>query len=135
MLLFTTSLTFVAFARFRPIEPLFAPVMPVVSTTTNHVAVGAVPDGLTALIVGAVPPVFVLAIEKLAAATLLTGSEYVTVQLNGPEFTIALAPVTVTSFTESDALVTSGISAGDKVVTLGVQKLDAGQKVRALERR
>ena len=48
---------------------------------------------------------------------------------------LVLAPVTVTSFTESDALVTSGINAGDKVVTLGVQKLDAGQKVRALERR
>ena len=31
------------------------------------------------------------------------------------------------------ALVTSGVSDGDRVVTLGVQKLDAGEKVRAVE--
>jgi RND family efflux transporter MFP subunit len=48
---------------------------------------------------------------------------------------LTLQPVTVASFTENDALVTSGINTGDKVVTLGVQKLDAGQKVRAREAR
>jgi RND family efflux transporter MFP subunit len=44
-------------------------------------------------------------------------------------------PVTVTSFTEDTAVVTSGVSAGDKVVTLGVQKLEAGLKVRTVELR
>jgi multidrug efflux pump subunit AcrA (membrane-fusion protein) len=44
-------------------------------------------------------------------------------------------PVTVTSFGEATAVVTSGISEGDKVVTLGVQKLEAGLKVRTVELR
>jgi RND family efflux transporter MFP subunit len=42
-------------------------------------------------------------------------------------------PVTIASFNEDSALVTSGIQAGDKVVTLGVQKLEAGLKVRTIE--
>jgi RND family efflux transporter MFP subunit len=42
-------------------------------------------------------------------------------------------PVTVTSFTENAALVTSGIDDGDRIVTLGVQKLQAGLKVRTIE--
>ena len=33
------------------------------------------------------------------------------------------------------AVVTSGVSEGDKVVTLGVQKLEAGLKVRTVELR
>ena len=44
-------------------------------------------------------------------------------------------PVTVASFNESTALVISGISDGDKVVTLGVQKLEAGLKVRTIDLR
>jgi RND family efflux transporter MFP subunit len=44
-------------------------------------------------------------------------------------------PVTVTSFNEDTAIVTSGIHDGDKVVTLGVQKLEAGLKVRTVELR
>jgi RND family efflux transporter MFP subunit len=46
---------------------------------------------------------------------------------------LVLRPVTVASFSENVALVTSGISDGDQVVTLGVQKLEAGLKVRAVE--
>jgi RND family efflux transporter MFP subunit len=42
-------------------------------------------------------------------------------------------PVTVAWFSESSAAVTSGIGEGDKVVTLGVQKLEAGLKVRTVE--
>src|SRR4051794_6111383 len=44
-------------------------------------------------------------------------------------------PVTVTSFGEDTAVVTSGLSEGDKVVTLGVQKLEAGLKVRTVDLR
>jgi RND family efflux transporter MFP subunit len=47
--------------------------------------------------------------------------------------TLAVRPVTVASFTEDAALVTSGIGDGDKIVTLGVQKLEAGLKVRTVE--
>ena len=41
----------------------------------------------------------------------------------------------MTSFNEDSAIVTSGIQDGDKVVTLGVQKLEAGLKVRTIELR
>jgi len=40
--------------------------------------------------------------------------------------------VTVSSFNEVVALVTSGLEDGDEIVTLGVQMLQAGQKVRAI---
>jgi len=42
-------------------------------------------------------------------------------------------PVTVASFGHDAAIVTSGLDEGDKVVTLGVQKLEAGLKVRTVE--
>lgn len=45
---------------------------------------------------------------------------------------LVLRPVKVASYTEDAALVTSGLGEGDKVVTLGVQKLEAGLKVRTL---
>ena len=41
-------------------------------------------------------------------------------------------PVTVASFTDVAALVTSGLENGDEIVTLGVHMLEAGQKVRAV---
>jgi hypothetical protein len=41
--------------------------------------------------------------------------------------------VTVASFGEDAATITSGVNEGDKVVTLGVQKLEAGLKVRTVE--
>jgi RND family efflux transporter MFP subunit len=44
--------------------------------------------------------------------------------------TLALQPVTIAAFNTDSALVTSGVENGDRVVTLGVQKLEAGQKVR-----
>jgi RND family efflux transporter MFP subunit len=45
---------------------------------------------------------------------------------------LELRPVAVASFTENAALVTSGLSDGDKVVILGVQKLEAGLTVRTV---
>ena len=44
-------------------------------------------------------------------------------------------PVTVTSFTGDDALITGGINNGERVVTLGVQTLEAGLRVRTIEAR
>jgi RND family efflux transporter MFP subunit len=41
-------------------------------------------------------------------------------------------PVTVAAFNEMAAIITSGLQDGDRIVTLGVQMLDAGQKVRAI---
>ena len=46
---------------------------------------------------------------------------------------LTLQPVTIAAFNADEALVTSGVKDGDKVVTLGVQKLEAGLKVRTVE--
>jgi RND family efflux transporter MFP subunit len=46
---------------------------------------------------------------------------------------LVLRPITVTSYTEDTALVTAGVEDGDRVVTLGVQKLEPGLKVRTIE--
>jgi RND family efflux transporter MFP subunit len=48
---------------------------------------------------------------------------------------LVLRPITVASFTEDAALVTSGIHDGERIVTLGVQKLEAGLRVRPFEAR
>jgi RND family efflux transporter MFP subunit len=48
---------------------------------------------------------------------------------------LALRPVTVASFTGDAALITGGINNGDRIVTLGVQTLEAGQRVRTIETR
>jgi RND family efflux transporter MFP subunit len=44
-------------------------------------------------------------------------------------------PVAVSAYTEDAAIVTSGVGEGDRVVTLGAQKLEAGLKVRTVETR
>lgn len=46
---------------------------------------------------------------------------------------LELRPVTIASFTEDAALVTAGLRDGEKIVTLGVQKLQAGLRVRTVE--
>jgi RND family efflux transporter MFP subunit len=46
---------------------------------------------------------------------------------------LTLRKVTIASFNGDVALVTSGVSDGDRIVTLGVQKLEPGLRVRAIE--
>jgi RND family efflux transporter MFP subunit len=46
---------------------------------------------------------------------------------------LELRAVAVTAFTADAALVTAGVHDGERVVTLGVQKLVAGQKVRVID--
>jgi RND family efflux transporter MFP subunit len=46
---------------------------------------------------------------------------------------LARRPVTVSSFSEDTVTVTSGLNEGDKIVVLGVQKLDPGNRVRTVD--
>jgi RND family efflux transporter MFP subunit len=46
---------------------------------------------------------------------------------------LQLRPVSVASFTADTALVTGGVNDGERIVTLGVQTLQAGLKVRTIE--
>jgi len=45
---------------------------------------------------------------------------------------LTLKPVTVKSYDAQDVVISSGVSEGDSVVTLGVQKLDTEQRVRVV---
>ena len=71
-------------------------------------------------------------VAKLPLSAILnrgTGPSVYVVDTSG---TLILRPVTVASFAEDAALVTGGIADGEDVVTLGVQKLEAGLKVRTV---
>jgi hypothetical protein len=71
-----------ALTRLSAIDPLFAPVRPLVLTATTHDACGGEPlDGVTDVIVG-VPVTLLDASAKSLAPTLLTGSVNITVQCN-----------------------------------------------------
>ena len=72
-------------------------------------------------------------VAKLPLAAILnrgTGPSVYVVNTSGA---LELRPVKVASFNEDTALVTSGVSNGDRIVKLGVQKLDAGERVRAID--
>ena len=73
-----------------------------------------------------------VSVAKLPLAAILnrgTGPSVYVVDTSGA---LELRPVKVAAFTEDTALVTSGVSNGDRIVRLGVQKLDAGERVRAV---
>ena len=72
---------------------------------------------------------------RLPLAAVLNRGHGPSVYVVGDGGALLLQPVTVTAFTEDAALVTSGVKDGDTVVTLGVQKLEAGFKVRPMTAR
>jgi RND family efflux transporter MFP subunit len=74
-------------------------------------------------------------VAKLPLAAILNRGTGPSVYLVDGSSALVLRPVTVASFSENAALVSSGISDGDRVVTLGVQKLEAGAKVRPIDAR
>jgi RND family efflux transporter MFP subunit len=74
-------------------------------------------------------------VAKLPLAAVLNRGAGPSVYVVDSVGALALQPVTVAAFTEDTALVTSGVKDGDAVVTLGVQKLEAGLKVRSITAR
>jgi RND family efflux transporter MFP subunit len=74
-------------------------------------------------------------VAKLPLAAILSRGNGPSVYVVDSGGALALQPVTVAAFTEDAALVTSGVKDGDTVVTLGVQKLEAGLKVRPVTAR
>jgi RND family efflux transporter MFP subunit len=72
-------------------------------------------------------------VARLPLAAVLnrgTGTTVYVVDSNG---SLALRPVTIAAFTGDSALITGGVSNGDRIVTLGVQTLEAGLRVRTIE--
>ena len=72
-------------------------------------------------------------VAKLPLSAVLSRGSGASVYVVNQAGELILRPVTVASFNEDDALITGGVSAGEKVVTLGVQKLEPGLKVRSIE--
>src|ERR1700722_10257262 len=68
-------------------------------------------------------------VARLPLSAILNRGNGPTVYLVDQAGALELRPVTVTAFTETVALVSAGIADGDRVVTLGVQKLVAGTQV------
>jgi RND family efflux transporter MFP subunit len=74
-------------------------------------------------------------VAKLPLSAILNRGTGPSVYLVDGAGALELRPVTVTAFTENVALVSAGVADGDRIVTLGVQKLVAGTQVRAIEAR
>ena len=72
-------------------------------------------------------------VARLPLAAVLNTGKGPSVYVVDAASRLALKPVTVASFTGELALVTAGVSDGDRVVTLGVQKLLDGEHVRTIE--
>lgn len=51
----------------------------------------------------------------------------------GADQTISLRPVTVSSYTETTAILDGGALAGERIVVAGVHKLSAGEKIKAVD--
>jgi RND family efflux transporter MFP subunit len=76
-----------------------------------------------------------VSVVKLPLAAILNRGTGPSVYVVDNSAGLELRPVTIASFTKDAALITSGVNNGERVVTLGVQKLDAGQKVRTIDER
>jgi RND family efflux transporter MFP subunit len=74
-------------------------------------------------------------VARLPLSAILNRGSGPSVYLVDRTSALVLRPVTVASFTETSALVSAGIADGDQVVTLGVQKLEAGAQVRTVDAR
>jgi RND family efflux transporter MFP subunit len=91
----------------------------------------AVALGMTATVTlsqGADAPV-----AKLPLSAVLNRGQGAAVYVVDGADMLALRPVTVGAFNEQTAIVTDGLAAGERVVTLGVHALEAGLKVRTVE--
>ena len=74
-------------------------------------------------------------IARLPLAAVLNRGTGPAVYVVGASGALELRDVKVAAFTEDAALVTAGVRDGETVVTLGVQKLRAGSKVRTVDAR
>ncbi len=86
--------------------------------------------GMTATVTLSRP---VAAVAKLPLAAVLDRGNGPAVYVVGQAGMLELRSVQISSFTGDAALLTAGVSDGERVVTLGVHKLDAGQKVRVVD--
>ena len=73
-------------------------------------------------------------VARLPLAAVFDTGKGPSVYVVGETGHLALRPVEVAAFNAETAVVTRGVADGDRVVTLGVQKLQDGEHVRVVER-
>ncbi len=72
-------------------------------------------------------------VARLPLSALFSQADKPSVYVVDGQGGLSLKPVEVQTYESHDVLIRSGLKDGEQVVTLGVQKLDAGQKVRIVE--
>jgi RND family efflux transporter MFP subunit len=119
-------------ARLRELSPSADP------TTRTYLARYALTEAGEAAQLGMTATVTIGAPEEARVARLPLSALYN--QGNGPavwrvgsDGQLALSPVTVAAYEAREVLIAGGVEDGAQVVTLGVQKLDPGQKVRVVD--
>ena len=73
-------------------------------------------------------------VARVPSAALFDQGKGPSLWVVGEDGVTALRPVVVLRYEGAEALVTAGVSDGARIVTLGVQKLAAGEKVRPISR-
>jgi RND family efflux transporter MFP subunit len=121
-------------ARLRELSPQADPATRTYAARfTIAQADEAVALGMTATV--ALTPSADTQVARVPLSAILNRGTGPSVYAVDPSGTLVPRPVTVASFNEDAALVTAGLHEGDRIVTLGVQKLEAGLRVRAIETR
>lgn len=108
------------------------------AATRTYAARYAIPDageevglGMTATVTVTDPALRKVA--RLPLSALFNQGTGPAVWIIGVDGRPALRPVTVTGYEGRAVLIEAGLAEGDQVVTMGVQKLDPGQRVRVVE--
>src|SRR3954462_2109656 len=118
-------------AKLREIAPAADP------ATRTYLAKFSLPDagdsvslGMTATLTLADPET--MRVARLPLSALFSEGGDPSLYIVDDKGDVAPKPVTVKSYESNDVVITGGIDEGAKVVVLGVQKLDPGQKVRVV---
>ncbi|WP_315756977.1 MULTISPECIES: efflux RND transporter periplasmic adaptor subunit [unclassified Bradyrhizobium] len=107
------------------------------SATRTYLAKFSLPDagdavslGMTATLTLADPAT--TRVARLPLSALFSDGRDPSLYVVNDKGEVALKPVKVKAYDSKDVLVTSGVDEGDKVVALGVQKIDPSQRVRVV---
>ncbi|MGJ4957452.1 efflux RND transporter periplasmic adaptor subunit [Bradyrhizobium sp. HKCCYLRH2015] len=118
-------------AKLREIAPAADP------ATRTYLAKFSLPDageavslGMTATLTLADPAT--TRVARLPLSALFSEGREPSLYVVNDKGEVSLKPVKVKSYDSKDVLVTSGVDEGEKVVALGVQKIDPAQKVRVV---
>src|SRR3954447_3540445 len=118
-------------ARLREIAPAADP------ATRTYLAKFSLPDAGDAVSLG-MTATLTLAdhattrVARLPLSALFSEGREPSLYVVNDKGEVRLKPVTVKAYESKDVLVTSGVDEGEKVVALGVQKIDPAQKVRVV---